>query len=145
MSMIQDYFISESKLHSRIYGIINTLDNIDDFESYSQYLIGDIHQTGEDICVNIVYTEPYESYTDTKKFIFQKDLFTEEYPEKKIISFWTEYIKQEETFESKHILEQTLLGLSDDLLEDLSDLKVDFSKLKEYTYRTEILNKLIGE
>ena len=145
MNMIQDYFNSESKLHSRVYGIINTLDDIDDFESYSQYLIGDVQQTGEGICVNIVYTEPYESYTDTKKFIFPEDLFTEEYPKDEIISFWKEYIKQEETLESKHILEQTLLGLSDNLLEDLSDLKVDFSKLKEYHYRTEILNKLIGE
>ena len=142
-NMIEDYFNSKNTLHNQIYGIIHTLDNFD-FESYSRYLIEDIQQTECTIVVYMVYTEPYETYTDTKRFIFPKDLFTEEFPEDKIISFWKDYIKKEETLESKHALEQTLLGLSDNLLEELSDLKVDFSKLKEYTYRTEILNKLIG-
>ncbi len=142
MKMIEDYFNSENTLHNHVYGIIHTLDNFD-FESYSDYLIGDIQQTEESLLVNMVYAEPYESYTDTKRFIFPKDLFTEEFPEDKIISFWKDYIKKEETFEIRHTLEQTLLGLSVDLLKDLSDLEVDFSKLKEYTYRTEILNKLM--
>ena len=140
VNMIEDYFTSENKLHSRIYGIINTLDNFD-FESYSDYLIEDIQQTGENVCVNLIYTESYETYSDTKRFIFPKELFVEEFPEDKIISFWKDYIKKEETFEIKHTLEQTLLGLSDNLLKELSDLEVDFSELKEYTYRTEILNK----
>lgn len=142
MNMIEDYFNSENTLHNQIYGIINTLDNFD-FESYSEYLIADIQQTVESLLVNMVYAEPYGSYTDTKRLIFPKDLFTEEFPEEKIISFWKDYIKQEETFESKRMLEQTLLGLSDNLLEELSDLRVDFSKLNEYTYRTKILNKLM--
>lgn len=145
MNMLEDYFNSENKLHNRIYGIINTLDDIDDFESYSHYVIEGTQKTGENIIVNLIYTEPYESYADTKRFIFPKDLFTEEFPEDKIISFWKGYIKKEETFESKRMLEQTLLGLSGDLLEELSDLKVDFSKLKDYAYRNEILNKLVGE
>ena len=140
--MIEDYFNSKNTLHNQIYGIIHTLDNFD-FESYSQYLIEDIQQTEDYLGVNLIYNEPYESYTDTKRFIFPKELFTEEFPEDKIISFWKDYIKQEETFEIKHTLEQTLLGLSDNLLKELSDLEVDFSELKEYTYRTEILNKLM--
>ncbi len=141
-NMIEDYFNSKNTLHNQIYGIIHTLDNFD-FESYSDYLIDDIQQTEDHLCVNLSYTAPFESYTNTKRFIFPKDLFTGEFPEEKIISFWKEYIKKEETFEIKHTLEQTLLGLSSDLLGELSDLKVDFSKLKEYTYRTEILNKLM--
>ncbi len=141
-NMIEDYFNSKNTLHNKICGIIHTLDNFD-FESYSDYLIDDIQQTEDHLCVNLSYTEPFESYADTKRFIFPKDLFTEEFPEDKIISFWKEYIKKEETFESKRMLEQTLLGLSDNLLEELSDLRVDFSQLKEYSYRTEILNKLM--
>ena len=141
LTMIEDYFNSKGELHNRVYEIVEALDNFE-FESYSDYLIGDIQQTGENIIVNMVYAEPYESRTDTKRFIFPKDLFTEEFPDDKIVSFWKDYIKQEETFESKRMLEQTLLGLSGDLLKELSDLKVDFTKLKEYSYRSEILNKL---
>ncbi len=142
MNMIQDYFNSESKLHNRIYSIIEVLDTFE-FEYYSHYRIDHIQQTEGYLCVNLIYTEPYETYADTKRFIFPKDLFTEEFPDEKIISFWKDYIKQEETFESKRMLEQTLLGLSGDLLKELSDLKVDFSKLNEYSYRNEILNKLM--
>lgn len=142
MKMIEDYFDSENKLHSRLYDILEVADNFE-FASYSDYLIEDIQQTEESLLVRMGYAEPYETYTDTKKFLFPKDLFTEEFPEDKIISFWKDYIKKEETFETKHALEQTLLGLSDSLLKELSDLNVDFSKLKEYSYRNEILNKLM--
>ncbi len=146
-NMIEDYFNSENKLHNRIFEILAVAEDFEFelgyFSQYSSYLIDDIQQTKDYLCVNLSYTEPFESYADTKRFIFPKDLFTEEFPEDKIISFWKEYIKKEETFESKRMLEQTLLGLSDNLLEELSDLRVDFSRLKEYPYRTEILNKLM--
>ncbi len=144
VNMIEDYCNSKSTLHNRVYSIVETLDNFE-FESYSDYLIDDIQQTEDHLCVNLIYNEPYESYTDTKRFIFPKDLFTEEFPDKKIISFWKEYIKKEETFESKRMLEKTLLGLSSDLLKELSDLRVDFSRLKEYPYRNRILNKLMED
>lgn len=149
MKMIEDYFYSVNKLTNRIFDILEVAEyfefELGDFSQYSHYLIDDIQQTEEHLCVNLVYNEPYESYTATKRFIFPKDLFTEEFLEDKIISFWKGYIKKEETFETKHALEQTLIGLSYDLLEELSDLNVDFSKLKEYSYRSEILNKLMEE
>lgn len=140
-NMIEQYFTLHNELHNRIYGIIHALDNFD-FQSYSDYVIGDIQQTGCSLIVNMVYAEPYEDYTNKKRFIFPSTLFTEEYPEEKIISFWKDYIEKEEASEVRYSLEQTLLGLNEELLEKLSSLEVDISQLEEYSYRNEILSKL---
>lgn len=143
MSMIEQYFSSKDKLYNRVYQILNVLEDKFSYGDYYYNKVTSVQNTEKSLVVDLVYQEPYETYTDTKRFIFPKDLFTEEFHEEKVISFWRDYIKQEEIFEIKHTLEQTLLGLSDNLLEELSDLNVDFSRLKEYSYRNEILNKLM--
>jgi len=143
MSMIEQYFSSKNKLYNRVYQILNVLEDKFSYGDYYYNKVTSIQNTEKSLVLDLVYQEPYEDDSDIKRFIFPKDLFTEEFPEDKIISFWKDYIKQEETFEIRHTLEQTLLGLSVDLLEELSDLNVDFSKLKEYSYRNEILNKLM--
>lgn len=143
MSMIEQYFSSKDKLYNRVYQILNVLEDKFSYGDYYYNKVTSIQNTEKSLVVDLVYQEPYEDDSDTKRFILPNGLFTEEFPEEKVISFWKDYIKQEETFEIKHTLEQTLLGLSDNLLEELSDLRVDFSKLKEYSYRNEILNKLM--
>lgn len=143
MSMIEQYFTSKDKLYSRVYQILNVLEDKFSYGDYYYNKITSVQNTEKSLVLDLVYQEPYEDDSDTKRFILPNDLFTEEFHEEKVISFWKDYIKKEETFEIKYTLEQTLLGLSDNLLKELSDLSVDFSKLKEYSYRTEILNKLM--
>ncbi len=145
MSMIEEYFTSKGTLYNRIYQILNVLEDHFSYGDYYYNKVTSIQNTEESLVVDLVYQEPYEDDTDTKRFIFPKTLFTEEYPEKDVILFWKDYIEQEETSESRYILEQTLLGLNVELLEKLSSLCVDFSQLKEYSYRNEILRKLMED
>ena len=143
MSMIEEYFSSKDKLYNRIYQILNVLEDHFSYGDYYYNKITFVQNTDDYLKVDLVYQEPYEDYTDTNRFIFPNKLFTEEYSKQDVISFWKDYIEQEETSETKYALEQTLLGLDEELLEKLSSLEVDFSLLKEYSYRNEILSKLM--
>ncbi len=142
-NMIEQYFTSKDKLYNRVYQILTVLEDEFSYGDYPYNKVTSIQNTDEHLKVDLVYQEPYEDDTDTKRFIFPNKLFTEEYSEEDVISFWKDYIEQEETSEVKYTLEQTLLGLDEELLEELSSLDVDFSQLKEYSYRNEILNKLM--
>ncbi len=144
-NMIEEYFTLKDKLYNRIYQILTVLEDEFSYGDYPYNKITSIQNKEKSLVVDLVYQEPYEDDTDTKRFIFPNKLFTEEYPEQDVILFWKGYIEQEEISESRYILEQTLLGLDEELLEELSSLDVDFSQLKEYSYRNEILNKLMED
>lgn len=143
MSMIEQYFSSKDKLYNRIYQILNVLENKFSYGDYYYNKITYLQNTEKSLVVDLVYQESYEDDSDTKRFILPNKLFTEEYSEEDVVSFWKDYIEQEGSSEIKYALEQTLLGLDEELLEKLSSLNVDFSLLKEYSYRNEILSKLM--
>ncbi len=145
INMIEQYFSSKDKLYNRVYQILSVLEDEFSYGDYYYNKITSIQNTEKSLVVSLVYQEPYEDYTDSKRFIFPNKLFKEEYSEEDVISFWKGYIEQEETYESRYILEQTLLGLGEELLEKLSSLGVDFSRLKDYSYRNEILGKLMED
>lgn len=144
-NMIEQYSSSKDKLYNRVYRILNVLEDYFSYGDYYYNKITSIQNTDDYLKVDLCYQESFEEDTDTKRFIFPNKLFTEEYPEQDVISFWKDYIRQEETSESRYSLEQTLLGLDEELLEKLSSLEVDFSQLKEYSYRNEILSKLMED
>lgn len=141
--MIEQYFSSRDNLYNRVYQILNVLEDEFSYGDYYYNKITSVQNTEKSLVVGLVYQEPYEDDSDTKKFIFPNELFTEEYHEEDVISFWKDYIEKEEASEFRYYLEQTLLGLDEELLGKLHSLNVDFSQLKEYSYRSEILNKLM--
>lgn len=143
--MIEQYFTSKDKLYNRVYQILNVLEDNFSYGDYYYNKITSIQNTEESLVVDLVYQEPFEDDTDIKRFIFPNELFTEEYSEDNVISFWKDYIEKEEASEVRYSLEQTLLGLNEELLEKLSSLEVDISLLKEYSYRNEILSKLMED
>lgn len=141
--MIEQYFSSKGKLYNRIYQILNVLEDKFSYGDYYYNKVTFVQNTEESLVVDLVYQESYEDDSDTKRFIFPNTLFTEEYSEEDVVSFWKDYIEKEEASVIKYALEQTLFVLDEDLLEKLSSLSVDFSLLKEYSYRNEILSKLM--
>lgn len=143
--MIEQYFSSKGKLYNRIYQILNVLEDKFSYGDYYYNKVTFVQNTEESLVVDLVYQDSYEDDSDTKRFIFPNTLFTEEYSDENVISFWKDYIEREESSEIKYALEQTLLGLNEELLEKLSSLEVDISQLKEYSYRNEILNKLMED
>lgn len=132
-SMIQDYFLSKRKLHGRIYDILEKSTEVVDCEGYDLYNIRDLQQSEEYLIVDTMYQEPWEDYQEYKSFIFLNSLFD------------GDYVKKEEITLTKSILERTLVGLDEKLLEKLTDLNVDVSRLKDYSYRNQIINKLMED
>tara|TARA_R100000541_G_C1897352_1_gene84049 strand:+ start:77174 stop:77623 length:450 start_codon:yes stop_codon:yes gene_type:complete len=143
--MIEQYFTSKGTLYNRVYQILNVLEDVFSYGDYYYNKITFVQNTEESLVVDLVYQESFEDDSDIKRFILPNTLFTEEYSEGDVISFWKDYIEKEEASEVRYSLEQTLLGLNEELLEKLSSLEVDISLLKEYSYRNEILSKLMED
>lgn len=144
-NMIEQYFTSKDKLYNRVYQILNVVYDEFSRRDFYSYNIKYIQETDEYLKVDLDYQAQYEDYTDEQMVILPKTLLTKEYSEEDVISFWKDYFEKEEAYESRYTLEQTLLGLDEELLGKLSSLEVDISQLEEYSYRNEILSKLMED